>query len=151
MKKIGLIVFGALLMLGLTACGEKEALTASAFKSKMETKGYEVVDITSNPEYEGVATAVLVAMKDDYQIEFYVVNDNEQSIRAYDQNKTDFEGLKESGASETEVSLSNHAKYTLTTGGKYRVVSRIDNTFVYVDVEESKKTEVSDVLKDLNY
>ncbi len=150
MKKLGLIVVGIMLMLGLTACGKKEALTASSFKAKMETKGYEVVDISSDYE-EGTIVSALIATKDDYQIEFYLVNDEEQAIRAFNQNKTGFEELKTSGSMETEVSLSNHAKYTLTTGGKYMVISRIGTTFVYVNVEDGNKSEVSGVLKDLNY
>ncbi len=150
MKKISFVTISLMLMLMLTACGKKEALTGAEFKSKMEEKGYDVVDIAEDYE-EGTLVTALLAVKDDYQIEFYVVNDEEQSIRAYNQNKTEFEGLKTSGSIETETSLSNHAKYTLTSSGKYMVVSRIDNTFLYVSVADAKKTEVSEALKFLNY
>ena len=149
MKKLMMVLL-LLLLVGVVACGKKVALTADEFKSKMETKGYEVLDITDQYD-EGTIEAALIAMKDDYQIEFYVVNNDEQAIRAYNQNKDYFEELKVSGSIETETSVTKNAKYTLTSAGRYMVVARVDNTFLYADVDSTHKSEVSDDIKDLGY
>lgn len=152
MKKMKKLFVGLLMMfllVGVAGCGKKVALTASEFKSKMEEKGYEVVDITE--DYGDLVGTALLAMKGDYQIEFYIVSDNEQAITAYNQNKEYFEDLKESSSVETETNLSNNAKYTLTSGGRYMLVARVDNTFIYLDVPENDKSEVTDVIKTLGY
>lgn len=52
---------------------------------------------------------------------------------------------------ETNVTLGNYSTYKLTTDGKYCVVSRIGDTFIYIDVPSDYKTEVNDAFEKLRY
>ena len=41
--------------------------------------------------------------------------------------------------------------FSNVTNGKYKYLSRIDNTLVYVDVDESYKDIVKDIMKEIGY
>lgn len=98
-------------------------------------------------------TQVYLAIDDSYkyQIEFYELSDADYASSFYNNNKSIFEESKSSSAVETSVSSGNNSKYTLVTNGKYKVVSRIDNTVIYVNVDDEYKAEVKDLLEELGY
>ena len=100
-----------------------------------------------------VFNQVYIAISSDstYQIEFYELSDSDYASSFFNNNKKTFEDSKSSGSAETSVSAGNNAKYTLTTNGKFKVVSRIDNTVIYLNVDDDYKSSVKDVLKDLGY
>jgi len=147
-----IMILSALIILALvfTGCGNKTALTADGFKSTMESKGFTVKDATGQFG-KGIVDKVYIALNKNYQIEFYSVPSEEQAINAFNQNKANFEKLKSSANVNTDVSLGNSSKYTLNSGGKYNVVSRISNTFIYLSVDSANKSEVDTILKDLGY
>ena len=58
---------------------------------------------------------------------------------------------KGNASGETSVSMKNYSKYSLSTGGKFKVVSRIDNTVVYLNVDSNNKDAVRDLLDELGY
>lgn len=49
------------------------------------------------------------------------------------------------------INGKNFQKYTLSTESKYKVISRIDNTVIYLNVDDNYKEEVKNVLKELGY
>jgi len=138
-----------IMMIAFTGCGDKTALTPDQFKSKMESKGFTVQDATD--QFEGKVDKVYIALNKNFQIEFYSVASKDQALGAYNQNKRSFEDTKSAGSTETESNIGNNSKYTLNTNGKYKVVSRIDTTFIYINVPSTYKTEVNTLLKDLGY
>lgn len=87
----------------------------------------------------------------EYQIEFYELSNSDYASSFYNNNKSIFEKSKSSSNVETSISSGNNSKYTLTTNRKYKVVSRIDNTIIYVNADEGFKTEIKDLLKELGY
>lgn len=132
---------------------EKTSITASSFKNFMEQKGYIVSDANSQfSEYDYVKQ-VYVATNGNYsyKIEFYELSDENYAMSFYNNNKSIFESSKGSASAETSASLKNYSKYTLSSNGKYMVVSRIDNTVVYLNVDDSYKDTVKDLLKELGY
>jgi hypothetical protein len=137
----------------VTGCGNKTAITSSDFKTRMEAKGYIVQDATNQFSDYDYITQVYIALSSDYayQIEFYELSNSDNASSFFNTNKSIFENSKSSSASETSVSTANNAKYTLTTNGQFKVVSRIDNTVIYLNVSESYKSTIKDVLKDLGY
>ncbi|MGM9881746.1 MAG: hypothetical protein ACI31S_02755 [Bacilli bacterium] len=137
----------------LTGCGNKTALTSENFKSKMEGNNFVVQDATSQMASYDYITKVYLAIDSsyNYQIEFYELSDAASASSFYNNNKSIFEESKSSSAVETSVSSGNNAKYTLTTNGKYKVVSRINNTVIYVNANDEYKTEVKDLLEELGY
>lgn len=62
-----------------------------------------------------------------------------------------FESTKGSNSSESSASLKNYSKYVLSTNGKYKVISRIDNTVIYCDIDDNYKSVVKEVLEEIDY
>lgn len=59
--------------------------------------------------------------------------------------------MKSNSSAQTNISGKNYSKYTLSSGEKYMVVSRINNTVVYLDVNSNYKDEVKTILSELGY
>ena len=132
---------------------EKTAITASSFYTTMSQKGYSVQDANRQfAEYDYVKQVYIAASKDySYQIEFYELLDDSYATSFYNNNKSIFESSKGNASAETSVGLKNYSKYTLSSNGKYMVVSRIDNTVIYVNVDDNYKDTVKDILDELGY
>ena len=159
-KKTVFIILGVVLFIAV-AVGilftslnkEKTSITASQFKTTMEEKGYVVSDATSQFSSYDYVEQVYVAAPSGYayKIEFYELSDESYAMSFYNNNKSIFESSKGNSSGETSVSMKNYSKYTLSSSGKYQVVSRIDNTVIYLNVDASHKDTVKDLLKELGY
>jgi len=150
-RKVILAVLLIILAAVLAGCGQKTALSAEDYVSIMEVNGYEVQDATA--QYEGMVESCHIAIKGDfeYQIEFYVVASESQASDAYSQNKDTFES-EAIGVSSTFTSeAAHHEKYTQVNNGKYNVVSRIDNTFLFVDTTDEYRDQIEGILDTLGY
>ncbi|MCP1225742.1 hypothetical protein [Sebaldella sp. S0638] len=150
MKKIILFLISMALVFSITGCKAKKAVTAEEFKSKMTQKGYQIVDISEKYAGKG-AKAVLIAMKDGYQIEFYVTENKDYAVGSYNLNKEKIEKTKGNSMVETQKSIGNVSKYTLKSNSSYKVVSRVGETFIYLNVPGSKTEEVKEILNKLGY
>ena len=132
---------------------EKPSIDAQTFKTTMEEKGYQLADAKSQfSEYDYIEKVYLAAdSKFSYQIEFYQLVDNDYANQFYITNMTKFENSKSSSSIETTVNGKNYSKYTLLSNGKYMVISAINNTAIYVNIDESHKEEVDNILNELGY
>lgn len=150
MKKILLFLMSITLLFVITGCKGKKALTADEFKNKMTQEGYQVQDISEKYVGKG-AKAVLIAKKDGYQIEFFVTENKDYAVGSYNLNKEKFEKTKGNAMVETQKSMGNVSKYTLKSNSTYKVVSRVGETFVYINAPGAKADEINEVLKKLGY
>lgn len=164
-KAIGLmpfiLIFVAILVISGITVGviiisknlNKQALTVSEFKEIMEDKDFEIIDVKDQFENIDYIEKAYIALEEDYdyQIEFYRLEEEDYAIEFYKNNKEIFEDSKGSSSAETSVSMGNNSKYTLTTNDEYKVVSRIENTVIYANVDDKYKDEVKDLLKELGY
>ena len=132
---------------------EKKSITANEFKTIMQEKGYIIQDATNQFSDYSYVEQVYLAVSSDYkyQIEFYVLSDESYATGFYNNNKNIFEASKGNTSSETSASLKNSSKYTLSANNKYSVVSRIDNTLIYLNVDSNYKDTVKDILDELGY
>ena len=156
MKKISrvfMVVVLLLIGLTLTGCKNKTAISSNDFESKMKAKDFIVSNATNQFEgTEGIINVILAAPQDkSFQIEFYEVSTVEQAVSSYNLNKSNFELVKASSSSYNEVNVANYSKYTLNSNGKFMVVSRIENTFIYINVEQQYKDTVNKILNELGY
>ena len=156
MKKKSILMFSFLcvgILFFVTGCFNKTSITAADFKSTMEGLNYQVLDGTEQfADYDYVKKAYLAIDYDkNYQIEFYQLSDEENAINFYKNNKSIFEDGKGSKYKETNNSGKNYEKYRLITKDKYKVVSRIDNTVIFINVDDDLEKTVDDVLKELGY
>ena len=153
MKKRGILlaVVCLLVLFVTTGCMNKKAITTSEFKTKMKDKGFTIVDVLEQfSEYQYVKEAT-VAKNDDYQLEFYVLSDDERANYMFNTNKQIFQNSKGSSSFETKNKMGNYENYSLTSVGYYMYVSRVNNTLIYLKVNESKKDAVIEIIKDLGY
>ena len=132
---------------------EKTSITASDFYTTMSQKEYNVQDSSNQfSEYNYVKQAYIAVSKNNsYQIEFYELEDDSYATQFYNNIKSIFESSKGTNSVESNVELKNYSKYTLSSNGKYMIVSRIDNTVIYVNVDNNYKDAVNSLLKDLGY
>ena len=132
---------------------EKISITANEFKTFMQDKGYSVLDETNlYSQYDYVKQVCIAEQTDNsYQIEFYELSDVEHANTIYNNNKSKLETSKGNVSGETSVSMKNYSKYSLTTDGKYNVISRIDNTLIFLEVDSNYKNVVKELLDELGY
>lgn len=145
------VIIGAISIIGNAVNAEKNPITTEQFKSTMKDKGFTIYSAKSQfSEYDYIED-VYIAQKSNYQIEFYELSDSETASMFYNNNKEIFESSKSTVASQSNKDLKNSSKYVLQSNGKYMVVSRIDNTVVYLSVSDTYKDEVKNLLDEIGY
>ena len=147
----GLFLFVAVFM--LTGCSLTK-ITAEEFKSKAKNEELTVSDVTSSYSYLGYINKLYIAKHSSgWKVEFYEISTEDKAKTIYETNKTKFETAKSTGSSSTEslLSLDNGERYSLTVGGYYKHICRIDNTFVYANVKAEYKEDAIKFLKKIGY
>lgn len=157
MKNIKLFSAAALflvIILSFTGCS-KTAITAQDFKSAMETKGFEIESKTDSfSDYEELNFKhVYIASNNSvkYKFAFYELSTPESAVRFYEMNRKLAEDTKTSMVTESYTNFSNNASYSLTTGGKYTYISRVENTVLYVNAASKYKAEIKEIIEELGY
>lgn len=132
---------------------EKTPITTSQFTTTMQQKGYSILDaIDQFAGYNQVREAYLaIDSTYTYQIEFYQLTDEASAISFCNNNAARFESQKSNSAIETNVNGKNFSKYTLVSGGRYMVVSRVENTAIYINVDVAYQDTVNDILDEFDY
>ena len=152
MKKIFYSIICIVALFSLTACGNKTAITTDKFKTEASNEGYLVADVTSQYSSYGYVNEATVARNNaGWQVEFYVLSGKEYATSMFNTNKATFETYKETGFTESTSSVGNYEKYSLTSGGYYMYLCRVDNTFLYLRVEENYKDDAKAFIKKLGY
>lgn len=158
MRTLQKITAGALILtmlISAASCSlfeKKDSISADDFTKAMEDKDLTVEDATDQFEDEDAVLKCLLASTDDYQIEFYILRNGDQAMIAYNNGKEGFEeSFSGTGSSHSEVKISNYSKFTMTTGEGYYVLSRIDNTLIYVEADKEYKDEIKDLLESVGY
>lgn len=156
MKKIASIaLLTAMLcsLLCLTGCSPKTALTAEGFRSSMEEAGHTVADVSAQfAEYNQIVKVYVALIGSGaYQIEFYETDTPEAAQNLFANNKLIFEQTKGNSSSQSSINGTNSNVFKLTTSGSFRVLSRIDNTMIYIDAPEEYKSDINGLLKNLGY
>lgn len=137
-------------LFGLTGCVKKEAVTVKEFNQVMEDAGAEIVDATDQLS-DRVVKEISLAVFDDYQIEFYVLTNEDTASAVFFENRAIFEENKGSVSSEISKSIGNYNYYALTSGGSCYLLARVDNTMLYVVADAGDKDEITEMFKTLGY
>ena len=154
MKKRILVVCSIVMLLFvLTGCGDKTAISADTFRSKMEAHDFYVSDASLQFSVYDFVENVTVAgdPSGNYQLEFYTFTTDGDAIESFQTNKSDFEQKKGSTSTEKSKNGKNFESYSLTSNGRCMYVSRVDNTMLYLDIPDSYKKEVKKIVKELGY
>ena len=141
-----------ILIILLSACSlKRDSIDEDQFISIMTNEGFNVVNIKEQYIEYGYFEEVYVAKNNNYQIDFYELEDDSYAKKLYNNNKQNMELEKSGSYIDSNVELINFNKYTLDNQGTYTVVSRIDDTIIYLGVSNEYKSEVNDILKKLGY
>ena len=154
-KKIFLgVILSLVVLLTMTGCFNKTALTAEEFSSKAKEYGLKVEDQSEDYQDDGkhrITKAIMGYSNNDWQVEYYELANESYSRELYILAQSDIEEAKSSMSSNTTINLGNHQKYSQTGGGNYFVVSRIGKTVIYIETTDSNKEDVKAFLKSINY
>jgi len=133
-----------------TVFSDRDPITAEEFRVEMYERGFEVQDRNDDLNQVNIEYA-LIANKDEKQIEFYQFANERNAIQFFNENKLKFEASKGSRHAESSRNFANHARYSLRANDLFSVVSRIENTVIYLVVAASDREAVNDILRELGY
>ena len=152
MKKILLYVAGVLMLFTLTGCS-KTSMTTEQVKSLASGHSYNAVDVLSQySEVEQIKEATVIQGDNgNWQVEFYVLDTVDSAIGMYNTNVTGFDEFDTGTKAKATVNGKNYGTYSLTTTDKYRYLSRVENTLLYVDVDVKYNDEVKTFIDELGY
>lgn len=131
----------------------KDAVSLSEFKMEAIEKHYDVINVKEQySAYDFILSADIAVSKNrEYQIEFYVLSDEQHAKEFFLTNKAQLESYKGNVSSNFEKNFKNGNKFAMSSNQQYMVVSRIDNTVIYLRVDEKYKDEVKDFLDEIDY
>lgn len=150
-KKISLLIICILLCFQLVGCGSKESISAETFVNSLKDMGYAVTYVSDQySSYPQIKTAI-VAQKEGYQVEFYILDNEANAQSMFNTNKEIFRNSTGNVSGEFSTSISNYATYTLQSNNRYMYLSRIDNTLFYADVDKKYADAVINVTNAILY
>lgn len=150
-KLLLLMLCVGVLLCTLTACGSKTPQTVSGFTDVMEAAGFDVQDVTATTNTNGLATAVLVAAGEHYQLEFYKLTDSETGEGVFYNNKQLFTDEHAVQTLSNEVTLGNYNYYAFNADGNFHMIARIEDTMLYCEAAKEYKDEIVELVKALGY
>ncbi len=151
-KRVLLIAMCLVVLIGLTGCS-KTALTTDKFKSVLEGKKFEITDTYKQHEDEGnYKEATLAKSESGYEMEFVVLDNEGRAENVFSTKRGEFENLRSNTvSSQSEVNMGNYNSYSCHSNGLYMYVIRVDNTVLYLKVDDKYKDEVKSIIKELGY
>jgi len=128
-------------------------LSANEFTIIMEEKGFEVVDITEESElYEDIVKLMLRVDDSQFLMGFWKFFTNEDAQRVFFNTRQNaIHDLIGGFESYSEVNLPNFNRYTRRAGGHFVVLSRIDNTYIFISTNEEDREIANSIMSELGY
>lgn len=149
MKRMFALVLTLVLVLSCAGCSDKTAHTVESFRSVMEEAGFEVVDVTKDTDTNGIDVTILVAMKDDYQIDFYQFTSEDTAKSVYAHNQSNTEEM--SSSYHISVSLFDFAKHEQVSDSTHYYMAWVGNTMIYCANDSAYRDQIMEAVKALGY
>lgn len=162
-RKLALALGLVGLIASLSGCGlKKTAITAEEFSSKMEDKGYQMVDVLYQIEDQEKFDNVLFAMNldDGYKIEYYNFADEDSARTAYNQTANKFDKKYNVKMMSMNLTFNHSQSFYFTGQGKdadgnklesYVHISRVDDTMILVVADKEYRDDIKAIIKELGY
>ena len=149
-KNIFRLFLCIVMVLGLTGCLKKEKVTQDVFKNVVESYGLTIIDKSIEFPDEKLLS-YLSATNNEYFIEYYELDSEENAKDIYNTNKNDIEAFKGSNYSQVDLNGLNYQLYKLTANGKYYFISRVENVIIYSEVKSNYKDKIKEITEDLGF
>ena len=147
MKKVFKFIICILLIITLNGCGKKESLNKDTFYNELSALGFGVVDVTGQMEDKSVKT-LYTANNGKYQFEFYVFDNSENALNAFNGNK---DYLTQKKGKEKEITKEEYNKFISVKDNEYNVIVRLKETLIFTSINSEYKKDFEKVLSDIGY
>lgn len=152
LKKIGIILTIVVMTFLLTGCGTKTVKTTDDFIALAEDSNLSTKNVKEGQySSDNTITSGYIAYNNNWQIEFYVLDNESTASSNFDTNVKIFEDSKGNSSSYASVEGKNYEAYTLISNGQYMYICRVENTFIYANVSEEYKDDVKSFIKEFGY
>lgn len=155
-RKIFTVIMLGITLFLITGCGgesePKTAITTKDFIKKAEKEGLIVADLKdqfSTVEY--IKEATTAASSDGWQVEFYVIDKKKNAKTMYESIDIDFQTMETKKRRKRTDKGKNFNKVEYDTDQHYGMITRVDNTIVYVKVLKESKKDVQAFIEKLGY
>ena len=148
MKNIIKITGLLLIVILLCSCKRNGIISEKEFTKIAKNHKLTVVDVKDQFEdKKQVKEAYVADSGKNYQIEYYILDTENNAKKMYETNKEDFKSLKSKKDKETEKEYY----YTTTTNDYYMYLSKIENSVLYIKVPIKFKEEAKKIIRELKY
>ncbi|MBR5239016.1 MAG: hypothetical protein IKW04_00380 [Clostridia bacterium] len=148
-------VIAAVVIVLFCLFGNKHPVSVENFESIAKDYGYQVaVDRNLESRYDHVQSVrIALDSPDDYQIDLYVLINEDYAKQVFETNKIQLQQLADSSSSKvsSSVSVFNYDKYAASTSDSYLYVARIDNTVVFAKTGIEDQSEVEAFINAIGY
>ena len=156
MKKLTLpvvVVLPVAMLLPLMAgCGGgRTAISVADFVKAAEEKGLTVADTADTYTDEIFQSSRMATSPDGWKVVFFDIDSAEHAKTYFDTCKSFMESKKTGAGTSQITQRDNYALYSQTNGGRFMYVCYVDDTMVYVDVEDTHKSAVQDFVNSIGY
>lgn len=131
----------------------KPSISAETFVQSMTDKNFSITDRTDKYSDYGYVEHAYIAISSDFanQIEFYSLSDIDKGKEFYKEKKKELKESRRKGESKKSNDYRYYNKFVLSSDDQYKMLYRINDTVVYVDVRTKYKDEILNILKDIGY
>ncbi len=138
------------LLLILTGCVNKKALSGDEFSNIMKKNNYKVN--VSLPE-ESYIDKVLLASRNNINLEFYIMNNSSNANTFYKNNKQMLVQQKKGKYKDNSKTKNNFESYKLEVENtkQFYYIAKIDNTVLFIQESSKNKKQLEDIIEKLNY
>ena len=154
MKTIKTTIILILLLL-LTGCTNKTAITAEEFKKISKEENLKVKDVELTVENgqknEDIKEAVYATSKKGWTLEYYIAKDEKTAKKLYKDTKEIFKSFEVDMSTTETKQKENYEVYTLTTQTAFYHVCRVEDTLLTINANDKNEDQISKVIKKLGY
>lgn len=128
----------------------REPLSPEEFAARVSDYGYTVSEGVPSG-VDGSWELCYEASGEDHSLEYLVFPSETAAAQFFAETKALLAERQQGSYVRTSTDLINSQKYTLTSGGSYSVISRIDATVILCAAPEQEKDAIKALLKELGY
>ena len=153
-KRIYLLFTCIISILLLTGCFTKKEITTEKFKEIAEKRNYQIADVIDQYSSSSSIKEATVArnQEKDFQIEFYVLDSEENATNMFNNNEAIFRDDESNKmVTQYKTTMPNYSIYKVTINGKYKYLCRVNKSFLYINADEENKTEIEEFVKEMGY
>ena len=152
-KIISLAIIFIIVLIALTGCESKKAISVEEFDKVLNAKEYTVEE---NKEYYDTYIDILDGRKaknsDKWEIDFYVLSGDKDAELMFEKDKNMLEVYKKGSAEiEIETTMPSYSMYQIVANERFGYVCKVGNTVLFVDTFETNKDEIKAIIEELGY